>query len=264
MKAEKVYFPDDFLWGGAVAANQCEGAVLEDGKGYSTADALTTGVFAEPQIPPKGFYLKEEASDCYHRYKEDIAMFAEMGFKAFRMSIAWSRIFPKGDEEEPNEAGLKFYDDVFDELLKYGIQPVVTLSHYEMPLHLAVKYGGWADRRMIQFFAHYAETVYQRYKEKVKLWLTFNEINMMLHAPFNGGGINKKAEEMEPSELYQAIHYQLVASALAVKIGHEIDPEFKIGCMIAGSPHYPLTCRPDDVLEAQKKTGNHCSLRMCM
>lgn len=228
MKAEKVYFPDDFLWGGAVAANQCEGAVLEDGKGYSTADALTTGVFAEPQIPPKGFYLKEEASDCYHRYKEDI------------------------------------YDDVFDELLKYGIQPVVTLSHYEMPLHLAVKYGGWADRRMIQFFAHYAETVYQRYKEKVKLWLTFNEINMMLHAPFNGGGINKKAEEMDPSELYQAIHYQLVASALAVKIGHEIDPEFKIGCMIAGSPHYPLTCRPDDVLEAQKKTGNHCSLRMCM
>lgn len=253
MKAEKVYFPDDFLWGGAVAANQCEGAVLEDGKGYSTADALTTGVFAEPQIPPKGFYLKEEASDCYHRYKEDIAMFAEMGFKAFRMSIAWSRIFPKGDEEEPNEAGLKFYDDVFDELLKHGIQPVVTLSHYEMPLHLAVKYGGWADRRMIQFFAHYAETVYQRYKEKVKLWLMFNEINMMLHAPFNGGGINKKAEEMEPSELYQAIHYQLVASALAVKIGHEINPEFKIGCMIAGSPHYPLTCRPDDVLGAQKK-----------
>lgn len=169
------------------------------------------------------------------------------------MSIAWKRIFPKGDEEQPNEAGLQYYDDVFDELLKYGIQPIVTLSHYEMPLHLAVEYGGWADRRVIGFFVHYAETVYRRYKDKVKMWLTFNEINMMLHAPFNGGGINKKAEEMDPSELYQAIHYQLAASALVTKIGHKIDPEFQIGCMIAGSPHYPLTCHPSDVLEAQKK-----------
>lgn len=248
-----VYFPKDFLWGGAVAANQCEGAILEDGKGYSTADALTEGVFEKPLIPPAGFFLKEKAVDCYHRYKEDIALFAEMGFKVFRMSIAWSRIFPKGDEQEPNEAGLKFYDDVFDELLKYGIQPLVTLSHYEMPLYLATEYGGWTNRKMIDFFLHYAETVFRRYKDKVKMWLTFNEINMMLHAPFNGGGIDQKAEEMDQTELYHAIHYQLVASALVTKLGHEIDPDMKVGCMIAGSPHYPLTCEPSDVLEALKK-----------
>lgn len=250
---ENGVFPKDFLWGGAVAANQCEGAILEDGKGYSTADALTKGVFGEPQIPPSGFFLKEEAVDFYHRYKEDIALMAEMGFKAFRMSIAWSRIFPKGDEDQPNEAGLQYYDDVFDELLRNHIEPVVTLSHYEMPLHLATEYGGWGNRKVIGFFKHYAETVFQRYKGKVKLWLTFNEINMMLHAPFNGGGINKKAEEIDPSELYQAVHYQLVASALVTKTGHEISPDFKIGCMIAGSVHYPLTCKPDDVLEALRK-----------
>ena len=246
-------FPEGFLWGGALAANQCEGAAQEDGKGFSTADALTHGVFGEPEVPPKGFYLKREAVDFYHRYKEDIALFAEMGFQVLRISISWSRIFPNGDDKEPNEKGLAFYDQVIGELLSHGIQPLVTLSHYEMPLHLAEAYGGWASRKVIDLFVRYAETVFRRYRDKVTYWLTFNEINMMLHAPFNGGGIRGKAEEVDKSLLYQAIHHQLVASALVTRLGHEINPDFRIGCMIAGSPMYPLTCSPDDVLEAMQK-----------
>ena len=246
-------FPEGFLWGGALAANQCEGAAQEDGKGFSTADALTHGVFGEPEIPPKGFYLKREAVDFYHRYKEDIALFAEMGFQVLRISISWARIFPNGDDKEPNEKGLAFYDQVIGELLSHGIQPLVTLSHYEMPLHLAEAYGGWASRKVIDLFVRYAETVFRRYRDKVTYWLTFNEINMMLHAPFNGGGIRGKAEEVDKSLLYQAIHHQLVASALVTRLGHEINPDFRIGCMIAGSPMYPLTCSPDDVLEAMQK-----------
>lgn len=256
MKEKRIYIPDGFLWGGALAANQCEGAAREDGKGWSTADALTAGVLGKTQIPPEGFYLKEKAIDFYHRYKEDIAMFAEMGLKVLRVSIAWTRIFPDGDESRPNEKGLQFYDDLFDELRKYGIEPLVTLSHYEMPLHLATEYGGWANRKMIRFFENYARTVFERYKNKVTYWLTFNEINMMLHAPFNGGGIDRDAESMDQTALYQAIHHQLVASALVTKIGHEINEEFKIGCMIAGSPIYPLTPNPDDVLEAVRKDRN--------
>lgn len=181
-------FPEGFLWGGALAANQCEGAAQEDGKGLSTADAMTSGVFGKPVIPVEGFYLKADAIDFYHRYKEDIVMFAEMGFRVLRVSIAWSRIFPKGDEQKPNEKGLEFYDNMFDKLLHHGIEPLVTLSHYEMPLHLAEQYGGWSNRKVIEFFAHYAKTVFDRYKGTVKYWLTFNEINMILHAPFNGGG----------------------------------------------------------------------------
>lgn len=246
-------FPEGFLWGGATAANQIEGAAREDGKGYSTADALTHGVFGEPSIPPQGFYLKETGIDFYHRYKEDVALFAEMGFKVLRVSIAWSRIYPNGDDLTPNEKGLQFYDDLFDEMAKRGIRPLVTMSHYEMPLHLATEYGGWANRKCIDLFARYVRTIVERYKAKVHYWLTFNEINMMLHAPFNGGGVQGKAEELAPTVLYQAIHHQLVASALATKIAHEIDPGCMVGCMIAGSPHYPLTCKPDDVLEAMKK-----------
>lgn len=246
-------FPADFMWGGALAANQCEGAAWEDGKGYSTADALTGGVFSSPQIPPKGFYLKKDAIDFYHRYKEDIALFAKMGFKVLRVSIAWSRIFPNGEDEIPNERGLKFYDGLFEELAKYHIEPLVTLSHYEMPLALAVKYGGWSDRRLVKIFIRYVEIVYRRYRDRVKYWLTFNEINMILHAPFNGGGIQGAPEEVDKSVLYQAIHHQLVASALAVKIGHEINPDFQIGCMIAGSPIYPLTCNPDDMQATMEK-----------
>ena len=246
-------FPKGFLWGGALAANQCEGAAREDGKGLSTADALTSGVFGKTQIPPQGFYLKEEAIDFYHQYKEDIALLKEMGFKALRISIAWTRIFPKGDEAEPNEKGLEFYDGLISELLSQGIEPLVTLSHYEMPLHLATEYGGWGNRKVIDIFVRYADTVFRRYRNQVKYWLTFNEINMMLHAPFNGGGIDQSAEEADKSLLYQAIHHQLVASAAVTKLGHEINPEFQIGCMIAGSPMYPLTCNPDDVMEALRR-----------
>lgn len=251
--SHKNSIPENFLWGGALAANQCEGAAREDGKGWSTADALTTGVFGTPQIPPTGFYLKKEGIDFYHRYKEDIALFAELGLKVLRVSIAWSRIFPKGDEKEPNEKGLKFYDDLFAELKKYNIEPLVTLSHYEMPLYLSTQYGGWANRKVITFFENYVRVVYERYKNSVKYWLTFNEINMMLHAPFNGGGIQGDIETIDKNIIYQAIHHQLVASALATKIGHEINSEFKIGCMIAGSPMYPLTSDPKDVLEAMKR-----------
>ncbi|MCC8024159.1 MAG: 6-phospho-beta-glucosidase [Clostridium sp.] len=253
MSTNKVLFPEGFLWGGAISASQCEGAAKEDGKGLSTADALTGGVFGAPEIPPKGFYLKKEAVDFYHHYKDDIAMFAEMGFKVLRLSISWARIFPKGDDDKPNEKGLEFYDKVIDELRKYDIQPMITLSHYEMPLHLAAGYGGWADRRVIDHFVRYAGVVMSRYRDKVKYWLTFNEINMMLHAPFNGGGIAGTAEEVEPGVLYQGIHHQLVASAQVTKLGHELNPEFQIGCMIAGSPMYPLTCNPDDVMEAMQK-----------
>lgn len=246
-------FPKGFLWGGALAANQCEGAAREDGKGLSTADALTSGVFGKTQIPPQGFYLKEEAIDFYHQYKEDIALLKEMGFKTLRISIAWTRIFPKGDEAEPNEKGLEFYDGLISELLSQGIEPLVTLSHYEMPLHLATEYGGWGNRKVIDLFVRYADTVFRRYRNQVKYWLTFNEINMMLHAPFNGGGIDQSAEEADKSLLYQAIHHQLVASAAVTKLGHEINSEFQIGCMIAGSPMYPLTCNPDDVMEALRR-----------
>lgn len=252
MKQDDI-FPKDFLWGGALAANQCEGAALEDGKGYSTADALTNGVFGIPEIPPKKGYLKEDAIDFYHRYKDDIKLLAELGIKTLRISIAWSRIFPKGDEKKANEKGLEFYDNLFAELKKYKIEPLVTLSHYEMPLYLSSEYGGWSNRKLIYFFENYVRVVFERYKNTVKYWLTFNEINMMLHAPFNGGGIQGSLESIDASILYQAIHHQLVASALATKIGHEINPDFKIGCMIAGSPIYPLTANPKDILAAMEK-----------
>ena len=248
----KEEFPQNFLWGGAIAANQIEGAASEDGKGWSTADALPDGVFGNICIPPRENYPKKDAMDFYHHYKEDIKLLAEMGFKVFRLSIAWTRIFPNGDEKTPNEKGLQFYDDVFDECHKYGIEPLVTISHYEMPLHLAVNYGGWKNRKMIDFYVKYARTVLERYKSKVKYWLTFNEINMILHAPFNGGGLIEDPS-LTKNDLYQAIHYQLVASALITKIAHEINEQFMIGCMIAGSPTYPLTPHPDDIIETMKK-----------
>lgn len=247
-------FPENFLWGGAIAANQCEGAVLEDGKKFSCADAMPHGVFKAPVIPPPEFYLKQTAIDFYHRYKEDIKLFAEMGFKVFRFSLSWARIFPDGNELLPNEKGLEFYDEVLGELEKYGIEPLVTISHYEMPLNLATAYGGWSNRKLIGFYLHFAETVFKRYKGRVKYWLTFNEINMILHAPFNGGGLlPQNGEEVTLGQKYQAAHHQLVASALATKLGHQIDPENRIGCMIAGSTIYPLTPDPEDAMAALQK-----------
>ncbi|MCI1673862.1 MAG: 6-phospho-beta-glucosidase [Bifidobacterium tibiigranuli] len=253
MTGDKKGFPEGFLWGGALAASQCEGATLEDGKKWTTGDAMPYGVFSDVIIPPPDDYLKKEAIDFYHRYKEDIRLFAEMGFKTLRISLSWARIFPDGDEEQPNEKGLKFYDDLIDELEKYGIEPLITLVHFEIPLHLAEAYGGWANRKMIDFYEKFVRTVYTRYKDKVRYWITFNEINVVLDAPFNGAGINAKPGEVDKQVLYQAIHHQFVASALAIKIGHEINPDFKIGCMVANSPYYPLTPNPDDVWEAVRK-----------
>lgn len=245
-------FPDGFLWGGAVAANQCEGAYNEDGKGLSTQDVAPHGIKGPITKEPTSDNMKLIGIDFYHRYKDDIKLFAEMGFKVFRTSIAWSRIFPGGDEKEPNEKGLKFYDELFDELLKYGIEPLVTISHYETPLHLSVKYDGWVNRDMISFYERYVRTIFNRYGSKVKYWLTFNEINSVLHEPFMSGGIYTDKSQLKKQDLYQAIHHELVASALATKIGHEMMPDSKIGCMILSMPMYALTSDPDDVIAAMK------------
>ena len=242
-------FPKDFLWGGAVAANQCEGAYNTDGKGLSVQDVMPEGIRGERTENPTENNLKLEGIDFYHRYKEDIKLFAEMGFKVFRTSIAWSRIFPNGDDEIPNEKGLAFYDDLFDECLKYGIQPLVTLSHYEPPLALAKKYNGWLNRNTISLFERFAETVFKRYKDKVKYWLTFNEINAILKAPFMCGAILTEKEQLSQSQLYTAMHYQLVASAAVTKLCHEIIPGAMVGCMILGITIYPLTPSPDDVIK---------------
>ncbi|WP_105652161.1 glycoside hydrolase family 1 protein [Cronobacter dublinensis] len=241
-------FPDGFLWGGAIAANQVEGAYLTDGKGLSTSDVQPQGILG-PVVErvPGDSGIKDVAIDFYHRYPEDIALFAEMGFSCLRVSIAWTRIFPNGDEREPNDAGLAFYDRLFDELAAHNITPLVTLSHYEMPWGLVTQYGGWGNRETIAFFERYARTVFTRYQHKVKRWLTFNEINMSLHAPMTGVGL---PEDSSQAQIHQAIHHQLVASALAVKACHEIIPDAKIGNMLLGGLMYPLSCKPDDVFAA--------------
>jgi 6-phospho-beta-glucosidase len=250
-------FPEKFLWGGAIAANQAEGAYLEDGKGLSCADAahggkgrlaeLTNAALMRNIVAdPRGFFPSHEAIDFYHPYKEDIALFAGMGFKVFRTSIAWARIFPKGDEAEPNEAGLRFYDNLLDECRKYGIEPLVTLSHYESPLERTKKYNGWESRELIPLFEGYARVVLERYKDKVKYWLTFNEINSTLFAPFLGAGAIIDNPEQNKQAVYQCCHKQPVASALAVKACREIAPDAKIGNRIAAMLVYPYTCRPED------------------
>ena len=264
----------DFLWGGATAANQFEGAWNVDGKGESTSDMLTAGTHTIPRKITRETveglnYPSHEAIDFYHRYKEDIKLFAEMGFKVFRMSIAWTRIFPNGDDKEPNEAGLKFYDDVFDELRKYNIEPLVTISHYEMPFNLTKKYNGWASREVIDCFVNYCNIIFNRYKEKVKYWITFNEINcgtMPMGGYLGLGILNDGTEDFlnqndNKQIRFQALHNQFVASAKAVKLGHSINKDFKIGCMIAHMTTYPYTCNPDDILLAQKK--NQLSNDLC-
>lgn len=244
-------FPDTFLWGGALAANQVEGAWQEGGKGISTSDVLPHGIFGEVvERTPGSVGIKDIAIDFYHRYPQDISLFAEMGFSCLRVSIAWTRIFPEGDEESPNEAGMAYYDRLFDELAKHNITPMVTLSHYEMPWGLVKSYGGWGSRRVITFFERYARAVFTRYKNKVKLWLTFNEINMSLHAPLTGVGLEGTPGE---AEIYQAIHHQLVASARVVKACHEIIPDARIGNMLLGGLMYPLTCKPEDMLETLRE-----------
>ena len=265
-------FPKDFLWGGATAANQFEGAWNVDGRGPATSDTSRAvapeerksmgSEFNSPMTRAKldaalndteGLYPKRWGSDFYHHYKEDIALYTEMRFKTFRMSIAWSRIFPNGDDATPNEAGLAFYDKVFNELNKYGIEPLVTLSYYEFPIHLITEYGGWKNRKVIDCFVRYAETVFNRYKDKVKYWLTFNEINIIGMTGYLSGGLLFDDGKLNLQEMYQAAHHQFVASSLATKVGHEINPDFKIGCMLARMQAYPATCNPDDVMEEIKK-----------
>lgn len=206
------------------------------------------------ELEPGTVYPNHDAVDFYHHYKEDIALFAEMGFKMYRMSIAWTRIFPNGDDQQPNEEGLKFYDNVFDELAKHGIEPLVTLSHFDPPLALTGEFGGWTNRKMIDLFLRYCEVVFARYKDKVKYWLTFNEINMstLAFGTFMGGGVLVTPEENTPALRYRILHHQLVASAKAVKLGHAMIPGSKIGNMIAFGAMYPLTCAPEDVLLAQR------------
>ena len=267
-------FPEGFLWGGATAANQIEGGWREGGKGWSVSDAarahfdadvkdynrhnqITTRDIEEALAHPEDEvnYPKRHGSDFYHHYKEDIALMAEMGFKVYRMSIAWSRIYPNGDDEQPNEAGLQFYDEVFDELKKHNIEPLVTMSHYEPPLNLVLNYDGWYSREVIGFFEKYVRTICERYKHKVKYWLTFNEVDSIIRHPYTTGGLiedrfpGKNFEEV----CYQAMHHQFVASALATKICHEIIPDSQVGCMITKLTYYPYSCKPEDVLETQKR-----------
>ena len=228
----------DFFWGGATAAHQTEGAWNEGGKGISIADVMTVGGPGVPRritdgVLPGENYPNHEATDFYHHYKEDIALMAEMGFKSFRTSIAWTRIFPRGDEAQPNEEGLQFYDDLFDELRKYNIEPLVTLSHFELPWAIVKEYDGFLNRKTIDMFVKFAVTCFE-------------------HHMLQEGGILLNGRENAEELMYQSSHYELVASALAVKKGLEINPDFKIGCMIGFNPVYPATCKPEDILMAQK------------
>ncbi|MFC0224937.1 6-phospho-beta-glucosidase [Serratia aquatilis] len=255
-------FPADFLWGGALAANQAEGAYLEGGKGLTTVDMIPHGKarLAVKLGQEKRFTLREDefypshlGIDFYHRYKEDIALMAEMGFSVFRTSIAWSRIFPNGDETVPNAQGIAFYRDVFAECKKYGIEPLVTLCHFDVPMHLVREYGSWRNRQMVGFFTHYARTCFEAFDGLVKYWLTFNEINILLHSPFSGAGLVFEKDDNQEQVKYQAAHHELVASALATKIAHEVNPKNQVGCMLAGGNFYPWSCKPADVWAALEK-----------
>ena len=245
-------FPSGFLWGAATAANQIEGAYDEGGKGLSIQDVMPRGMVGPRTQRPTPENLKLVGIDFYHRYAQDIALFAEMGFTVFRLSIAWSRIFPNGDDAVPSEEGLAFYDAVFDELAKHGIEPLVTISHYETPLALAEKYNGWVSRDLIGFYERYVRVLLDRYGSKVRYWLTFNEINSVLHEPFLNGAIMSPKEQLSPTDLYQAVHHELVASALATKIAHATRPDAKVGCMVLAMPTYPLTPEPADVVAAME------------
>ncbi len=255
-------FPDGFLWGGALAANQAEGACFEGGKGLTTVDmiphgehrlAVKLGQEKRFTLRDNEFYPSHQAIDFYHRYKDDIALMAEMGFTVFRTSIAWSRIYPNGDELTPNAEGIAFYRDLFNECKKYNIEPLVTLCHFDVPMHLVTEYGSWRNRKMVEFFTRYARTCFEAFDGLVKYWLTFNEINILLHSPFSGAGLVFEPNENQEQVKYQAAHHELLASALATKIAHEVNSENQVGCMLAGGNFYPRTCKPEDVWAALEK-----------
>ncbi|MGI6230202.1 MAG: 6-phospho-beta-glucosidase [Tractidigestivibacter sp.] len=262
-------FPENFLWGGATAANQCEGAYDEGGRGLANVDVAPAGkdrlavVSGEKKMmgfDPNHYYPAKTGIDMYHHYREDIALFAEMGFKTYRLSIAWSRIFPNGDDAEPNEEGLAFYEDLFRCCREHNIEPLVTITHFDCPMHLIEQYGGWRNRKLIDFYKRLVTTLFSRYKGLVHYWLTFNEINMIFHLPWMGAGIAFEPGEDHESTEWKAVHHELVASAWATKIGHDIDPENKIGCMLAAGSFYPYSCRPEDVRAAQLDTQRELSL----
>ncbi|MBO0487302.1 6-phospho-beta-glucosidase [Vagococcus fluvialis] len=254
--------PKNFLWGGALAAHQVEGAWNEAGRGMSIADVMTAGGNGISRKITEGileneYYPNHEAIDFYHHYKEDIQLFKEMGLKCLRTSISWSRIFPNGTEQEPNEAGLQFYDDLFDELIKNGIEPVITLSHFEMPYNLYKEFGGFGNKDVIPLFVKFAKCVFTRYKDKVTHWMTFNEINNQadgqedLHVWTNSAMILKETDNKE-EVVFQAAMNELIASAYAVREGKKINPNFKIGCMMAYVPIYPHSCNPNDMIASLK------------
>lgn len=269
----KSYFPEGFLWGGAIAANQAEGAWNVDGKGMSVADValykpdvsvedykkqwhVDEQAIAEA-IAEKGTgnYAKRRGIDFYHRYKEDIALFKEMGFKVLRVSIAWTRIFPRGDEAKPNQAGLAYYRDLLTELKENGIEPLVTLSHYEMPLHLVTDYQGWVSREVVDFFVKFCKVVFAEYKDLVTYWLTFNEIDSVFRHPFTTVGVvEERYETKQAAEaaIYQALHHQFVASSLATKYGRLSNPQAKIGAMVTKLMTYPEDCHPENIALAEK------------
>ncbi|WP_373236832.1 6-phospho-beta-glucosidase [Hungatella hathewayi] len=259
-------FPETFLWGGATAANQCEGGYQEEGCGLSTVDTIPYGEDRFPVMrgdknmlscDDEHVYPTHTAIDMFHRYKEDIALFAEMGFNCYRMSVAWTRIFPAGDEDKPNEAGLQFYDDIFNECKKYGIEPVVTICHFDTPIQLIKEFGGWKNRRMIDYYLKYCKTIFERYRKKVKYWISFNEINMILHLPYMGAGIVFEPNDYKEQVKYQAAHHELIASALATKLLHSIIPSAKMGCMLAAGEVYPYSCKPEDVFDAMEKNRDN-------
>lgn len=257
-------FPDGFLWGGATAANQFEGAWNADGKGESVPDHCTRGSRSKPKritvaINPEDDYPSHRASDFFHHWREDIALMAEMGFKAYRMSIAWTRIYPTGMEDVPNERGLAFYDRVIDELVAHGIEPVITLSHYEMPYALVERYDGWASRELIELFLRYCRTLFERFGDRVRYWLTFNELNASAYSAVLSSGVCKGYEgpifgcPLDLNKGYRALHHMLVAGAKATSLAHEMMPKSRVGCMTAMSTMYPYTCDPEDILACQKR-----------
>lgn len=270
MKHLKKGFPTSFLWGGAIAACQAEGAWDVDGRGVSTSDLHRyqkgfdrkhieqEGGGTKQEIEAllhdqQGYFPKRHGIDFYHTYKEDLALMKELGLKNFRTSIAWSRIFPKGDEEIPNEKGLQFYDQLIDEIIKQGMEPIITMSHYEIPLHLVLTYGGFANPKVVDFFVRYAEVLLKRYKGKVKYWIPFNQVNLLPTVMFGSLGIyNNQSEDMN-TLMYQAVHHQFLANAKTKALAKRIDPEAKLGVMLADCTFYPNSCKPEDIVLTMKR-----------
>ena len=261
-------FPENFLWGGAFAANQMEGAWKEGGKGLCVADInefvddvpvdkkyneeVTTKFVKEALEESGRIFPKRWGIDFYHTYKEDLKLLAELGLKTYRTSINWSRIYPNGDEKEPNEEGLKFYDDLIDEIIKNGMVPLITISHYEMPLNLTLNYKGWYSREVIEFFERYCKTLFDRYGDRVKLWIVVNQINLIVHESFNHLGVAEDVVENVLEAKYQAVHNEMVACARATRYGHSLNKDLQIGMMLCGGPSYPASSKPEDVLAAMR------------